>query len=164
VISRRNDRPGYDLSLVDDTGAWAVILKNKEDLEVAWSPDGTYLLYSFFEPDQGVVLWLRSAETAAEASLGVQTSAGKCAWHPSGYVITCGVPDAGSFARNVPSGRTATIDSIDTYDFDNSLSVRRYSGTKSALIGVLNPFVSSSGDYFVFTNSFDSRLYMVPLE
>lgn len=161
ITSRRADRPGYDLTLVDENGALRTLLSNKEGLETAWSPDGNYLLYSFFSPDMGVSLWLRSVQTNEEVNLGIYTSAHKCAWHPVGLAITCGVPIKKSLTRDVPAAQTATVDDVYTYDFDNNTLRLNYGGTNSSLIGVTEPLVSSSGNYFVFTNMFDSRLYVL---
>lgn len=163
VISRRSDRPGHDLSLVGMDGTLVPLLVNKENLDVAWSPDGRYLLYSYFEKDVGISLVLRDTDTGSEIALGLETSARKCAWHRIGEAVTCGVPDQNSFSRDVPADETATIDDIYTYDFDNNTLRRIYDGTPGTLIGVTAPLLSSSGNYFVFRNMFDSRLYILPL-
>lgn len=163
LTSRRTEKMGRDLSLVDEKGAFTVLLTGKENLETLWSPDGTYLLYSYFVPEKGISLWLRSAATGQEIDLGVETSAKKCAWHSLGLVVTCGVPMKKSLARDVSSDETATIDDIVTFDFDNTVVRQVYSGANSSLIGVTEPLLSSSDSYFVFTNIFDRRLYMLPL-
>ena len=162
LISKRSDRPGYDLTLIDAGGALRPLLSNKEGLEALWSSDGDLLLYSFFSADTGISLWLRSLQTGKEVALGVYTSAHKCAWHPVGRVVTCGIPMKKSLTRDVSSSQTATIDDIYTYDFDENTLRLNYSGTSSSLIGITNPLISSSGAYFVFTNMFDSRLYALP--
>lgn len=163
LISRRTDRPGYDLSLVDMKGVLTQVLSNKENLDIAWSPDGKYLLYSYFSSESGTALWLRDISSGAEAPLGLSTSAGKCSWHRSSTAITCGVPMQSSLSRDVPADQTATIDDIFTYDLYNNVLEKIYSGVKGTLIGVTEPLVSSSGEYLVFTNMFDGRLYLLPL-
>ncbi len=164
LISRRPDRAGYDLSLLPPSGVPETIISNKENLETSWSPNGDYLLYSYFAPDVGVSLWLRSIRTGEEVALGVYTSAKKCAWHRTDLAITCGIPMRKSLSRDVIADRTATIDDIYTYDFENNTSRLIYGGVSSSLIGVTEPLISSSGAYFVFTNMFDSKLYTLPLE
>jgi Tol biopolymer transport system component len=164
LTSRRPDRAGYDLSLLPPSGVLTTIISNKENLETAWSPDGAYLLYSYFAPDVGVSLWLRSIRTGEEVSLGIYTSAKKCAWHPIELAITCGIPTRTSLSRDVVADRTATIDDIYTYDFEDTTLRLIYAGVSSSLLGVTEPLISSTGAYFVFTNMFDSRLYTLPLE
>lgn len=163
LISRRSDRAGYDLSLLPPNGVLNTLITNKENLETSWSPDGNYLLYSYFAPEGGVSLWLRSIRTGEEVSLGIYTSAKKCAWHPIDIAVTCGIPMRKSLSRDVAADRTATIDDVYTYDFEENTLRLVYAGVSSALIGVTEPLISSSGTYFVFTNMFDSRLYVLPL-
>lgn len=163
MASRRPDRAGTDLSAVDLDGALTVMMSNRENLEYAWSPDGTRLLYSYFTAEQGVSLWYREAGSGLDAPLGLATSASKCAWHDNTMVITCGVPAKSSLGRDVPADRSATVDDIVTLDMSTGEQNRRYGGTSATLIGVIEPLVSSSGNYFVFTNLFDQRLYLFPL-
>ncbi len=163
MASRRPDRPGTDLSAVDLEGALTVMMSNRENLEYLWSPDGTRLLYSYFTPEQGVSLWYREAGSGLDISLGLSTSARKCAWHGTAMIITCGVPAKNSLSRDVPADRSATVDDIVTLDMSTGEQNRLYGGTSATLIGVIDPLVSSSEDYFVFTNLFDQRLYLFPL-
>ena len=164
MTSRRSDRPGYDLALIESNGSLKTILSNKENLEVSWSPDGNYLLYSYFDSTNGVTLHLYSLASDTQVDLGVYTSAQKCAWAPFGLAVTCGIPSKKSLSRDISSSQTATIDDIYTYDFDNNTLRLIYGGSSSALIGVTRPLISSSGKYFVFINMFDSRLYSLPLQ
>ena len=163
LVSRRADRPGFDLSLVGTDGTLVPVLTNKENLEAVWSPDASRLLYSFFTPDVGVSLWVHDATTGVDAPLGLPTSAEKCAWHPDGAHITCGVPVQSSLTRDVPADHTATIDDIVTLDLVTGDQHRLYGGTSASLISVIDPLVSSSGSSLVFTNLFDQRLYVLSL-
>jgi len=162
--SRRPDRAGYDLALLRENGSLSTILSNKENLETAWSPDGNYLLYSFFDTTDGVSLHLLALTSGTKVPLGVYTSAEKCSWSSYGLSITCGVPSKKSLTRDISSSRTATIDDVYTYDFDNNTLRLMYSGSSSTLLGVTKPLISSSGKYFVFINMFDSRLYSLPFQ
>jgi Tol biopolymer transport system component len=164
LLSRRADRPGYDLTLVSPDGTLRTLLTNKENLDVLWSPDGKYLLYSYFSSEAGTTLWLRSLEAGDEVNLGIYTSALKCAWHPVGLAVTCGIPVQKSLNGDVPADQSASIDDVLTYDFEANTLRSVYNGVRSSLVGVTKPLVSSSGKYFVFTNMFDSRLYMLPLQ
>lgn len=170
MASRRPDRAGTDLSAVALDGSLTVMMLNRENLEYSWSPDGTRLLYSYFTPEQGISLWYREAGSGLDVPLGLATSARKCAWHGNTMVVTCGVPAKSSLGRDVPAGHSATVDDIVTLDMTTGEQNRLYGGTSlptgqagTALIGVIEPLVSSSGDYFVFTNVFDRRLYLFPL-
>ncbi|MEK7638094.1 MAG: hypothetical protein AAB375_01570 [Patescibacteria group bacterium] len=163
MASRRPDRTGTDLSIIDLDGTLTIMMSNRENLEYVWSPDGTHLLYSYFTPEQGVSLWYREAGSRLDVPLGLATSARKCAWHDNTMTITCGVPAKNSLGRDVPADRSATVDDIATLDMSTGEQSRLYGGTGATLIGVIEPLVSSSGNYFVFTNLFDQRLYLFPL-
>ncbi len=163
MASRRPDRAGTDLSAIGLDGTLTVMMSNRENLEYAWSPDGSRLLYSYFTPEEGVSLWYRETGSGLDIPLGLATSARKCAWHDNTMTITCGVPAKNSLGRDVPADRSATVDDIVTLNLTTGEQNRQYGGTSATLIGVIEPLVSSSGNYFVFTNLFDQRLYLFPL-
>lgn len=163
LLTQRPDRPGRDLSLVDQRGKITTILTNRENLETTWSPDGTQALISYFTPETGISLWHYRISSGESTPLAIETSAAKCAWATDSMSITCGVPMQNTLTRDVPADRTATVDHIETLDFTSGERTRNYTGVQGTLLGVTAPLMSSSGDYFVFTNMFDSRLYALPL-
>lgn len=163
LSSRRADRTGTDLSVIDLKGILTVMMSDFENLEYIWSPDGTRLLYSFYTPEHGVSLWYRDAGSGGDIPLGLSTSARKCAWHDTTLVITCGVPVKSSLSGDVPADRSSTVDDIVTLNIATGEQNHLYGGTSTTLIGVIDPLVSSSEHYFVFTNLFDQHLYMLPL-
>jgi len=163
MASRRPDRAGTDLSVVGLDGTLTMLMSNRENLEFAWSPDGTRLLYSYFTPEQGVSLWYHEIASDVDVPLGIATSAAKCAWHHAAFIITCGVPAKSSLGRDVPAERSATVDDIVTLNIDTGEQSRLYGGTSTTLVGVIEPMVSTSENYFVFTNVFDRKLYVFPL-
>jgi Tol biopolymer transport system component len=163
LSSRRADRTGSDLSMIDLQGALAIVMTDRDNLEYVWSPDGTHLLYSYYTENDGTTLHVRDMATGYDSLLGLATSARKCAWHGNTLVITCGVPANNSLSGPIPADRSSTIDDIVTLDMTTGLQTRLYSGVSTNLIGVIDPMVSSSEGYFVFTNLFDQRLYSFPL-
>lgn len=163
MSSRRADRTGTDLSLVDIQGQLTILMTDLNNLEYTWSPDGTKLLFSYYSDQQGETLWYRDIGAGINLPLALATSARKCAWHGNTSVITCGVPVKSSIGGAVPADRTSTIDDIVSLDMATGLQSRLYGGTNTALIGIIDPIISSSEQYFVFTNLFDQRLYLFPL-
>jgi Tol biopolymer transport system component len=161
--SRRPDRVGTDLTLINSRGDISAVLSNRENLEYTWSPDGSLLLYSYFTSKEGVALWYRNLKTGLDIPVGLPTSAKKCAWHATGDSITCGVPQNSSLSGNAPAQQSSTIDTIVSLNLITGDQVEHYVGSRAALIGVLNPVISSSEKYFVFKNVFDRRLYLLPL-
>ncbi|MBP6885954.1 MAG: PD40 domain-containing protein [Candidatus Pacebacteria bacterium] len=162
--SRRSNHAGYDLTIVDSAHTLRQLLTNKENLELSWSPDGKRLLYSYFSPTDGVSLWIWDENTAMSAPLLVPTSAQKCTWTPQGDSIVCGIPAKNTLTRDIPADKTATIDNIEVIDPTTNARRRIYTGAPGRLFGVTKPLVTTSGEYFVFTNMFDARLYVVPLQ
>jgi hypothetical protein len=164
MLSQRLDRTGSDLSLIDpSSGDLTVLMTNRENLEYQWSPDGTKLLFSYYTSAQGISLWERDISSGNEVSLGVATSAQKCAWQIDGITVVCGVPVKSSLTRGVSAAHSATIDDIVTLNTRSGEQTVQYHGTSTMPLGTISPLVSSSGAYFVFTNVFDQRLYSFPL-
>lgn len=160
--SKRDDKPGRDLATVDLNGNLQVRMMNRENLELAWSPDGTQLLFSYFSAERGVSLWRLDVATDTAVSLDIATSARKCAWHTDGYTITCGVPAKSALTRDVSVDRSATVDDIVTINLLTLQQDTIYHASDN-LVGIVDPIISSSGIYVVFTNVFDQRLYLFPL-
>jgi WD40 repeat protein len=163
LLSKRTDRPGTDLSVVDMEGNLSIILSGRENLEYRWSPDGTLVLFSYFTSNQGVSLWVTDARGLQDVPLGIASSAQKCAWHSDNRTITCGIPARTTLTRDVAADKTATLDDIATIDIGTGLRSDQYASSRDTLLGVIDPLLSSSQNYFVFTNLFDGRLYSLPL-
>ncbi len=163
ILSKRTDRPGKDLSVIDLAGNLSILLSGRENLEYRWSPDGTLLLFSYFTSEQGVSLWYADARALQEIPLGVATSAQKCAWHSDNRTVTCGIPARSALTRDVAANKTATIDDIATIDLGTGLPDQRYTSDREVLLGIIDPIISPSQNYFVFTNLFDGRLYSLSL-
>lgn len=163
LSSRRPDRTGWELTFVRMDGTLEVMLSGRENLEYTWSRDGSKLLFSFFLPGEGVALWYHDIGQAVDVPLGLSTSAKKCAWHPSGSVVTCGVPSKNNLSQDVPADRVATTDDIITLDISSGMQTTNYTAQTGTLLGVINPLISSSGRYVAFPNMFDNRLYFLEL-
>lgn len=163
LLSKRTDRPGKDLSVIDLTGHLSILLSGRENLEYAWSPDGTRLLFSYFTAEQGVSLWETTGDAVQEIPLGLATSAQKCAWHADNITITCGIPTRNGLTRDVAANKTATLDEIITIDGTTGIQTPQYAAISGTLLGVIDPMISASQQYFVFTNLFDGRLYALKL-
>ena len=163
LASKRSDRSGTDLTAVSTEGDLLPFMTNRESLEFIWSRDGRYLLFSYFVPGSGVGLWYRDMSTGAEVPLGLATGARKCAWHPAGLSVTCGIPSKTSLVNGVSSAMTATLDDIVTLDIAEGKEHRSYVARQGVFLGVIDPLVSSSGNHFVFTNLFDKKAYSLEL-
>lgn len=163
LTSKRPDRAGSDMAIIGLSGELRVLMSNRENLEYAWSPDGSRLLFSYFYPGRGITLWYRTLDRDLDIAVPLSTSARKCAWHTSLEKITCGIPTTTTLSRDTPSDRTATIDDIATFDLQAGTLTTHYQGTTTNLLGVIDPSLSSSERYFLFTNIFDRRLSMVEL-
>lgn len=163
VTSRRHDRTGTDMSLITLDGSFRRLLEDLENLEYRWSPDGRRLLFSYFVPAEGIRLWYRDLESPLDIALGVETSAQKCAWHPGGTRVTCGVPTKTELARDIPSDMMATSDDIVTIDLETLTQTQLASADQKTPLGVMEPVVTESAGYFAFVNLFDHRLYSLPL-
>lgn len=160
--SRRPGGNRSDLTAVTPDGKLSALLSGKESLEYVWSRDGKKLLFSYFG-EGDIELWFLDTETGATFLLPVSTGAYKCAWTPDSMSAVCGVPPEGSLARDIPSGRTATRDDIVVINVLQQTLENIYTAQKDVLLGVVEPLVSSSGAFLVFINSFDQRLYRLPL-
>lgn len=163
ITSRRPDDHGSDLTRVSLTGDIAPLLDNREGLEYAWSPDGSYALISSFNTAGELSLTLLSVATRVETPLPFATSASKCTWGTARASIICGIPSQPSLTHDVPSERTATNDDIVLLNMDTLTTTPIYQATKNALFSVMHPIVSSSGRFLFFTNLFDGKLYELAL-
>ena len=164
LVSRRPDQNGWDLSLVGMNGALTPVLTDRENLATQWSRDGSQLLYSAFITTQGIELFLRTITTGEDIPLGIATSADKCAWTPDGTRIVCGVPTHSSLTGDVPASKTATVDTIISFDLTTGAQQTVWTPPSGTLMGVIDPVITSSGRAFAFTNLFDHRLYSVSLD
>lgn len=163
MTSQRPDRQGKDLSSIDLHGNLTPLIADRENLEYSWSPDGLHLLFSYFSPEQEISLWYRDISSGADVPLDLATSAKKCAWHTTGTSITCGIPAKNTLTHDIPADHTATIDDIVTLDLLSGQQQRLYAGTRAKLIGIIDPINSSDDRFFIFSNLFDQRLFMLPL-
>lgn len=160
--SRRPGGNRSDLMALTPDGKLSALIPGKEMLEYTWSRDGKKLLFSYFGGER-VELWYLDMGTGGGLQLPISTGAHKCAWTPDSATILCGVPPEGSLTRDVPSERTATRDDIIAVDISLQTQEVVYAAQKDILLGVASPLVSSSGTFLVFINSFDQRLYRLPL-
>jgi dipeptidyl aminopeptidase/acylaminoacyl peptidase len=163
LVSRHAGGPGRDMTVIGADGSLAPLLSNISNLEYAWSRDGSKLLYSYFDQSGGVRLWYMDVSQHTPVSLGLATSASKCAWHNDNTEITCGVPSNTALAHDVSAADSATLDDIITLHILTGEQTKQYSIQKGVYIGVIDPVISSSGSFFVFTNLFDQKLYSLPL-
>jgi len=161
LVSRRPDQTGWDLTSVSMTGGLTFLLSNQENLELAWSHDGSKLLYSSFVPKVGVQLFSMDVATGTAFPLGLATSASKCAWSSDSIRVVCGVPTQPALTSDVPASKTATVDSIVAVDFASGTSQTLWTPPSGTLLGVIDPVISSSGRFFAFSNIFDHRLYVL---
>jgi hypothetical protein len=163
LVSRRPDQNGWDMTLIGMDGALTSVLSGRENLEYAWSRDGSKLLFSAFVPQQGVALFFRNMDFGVDMPLGIATSADKCAWTPDATRIVCGVPVRSALTRDVPASKTATVDEIVSIDPATGSQQTIWTPPGGTLMGVIDPLVSASGMSFVFTNLFDHKLYSVTI-
>lgn len=164
LLSRRPDRAGWDLTLIAMDGTLTPLLSGQENLAYRWSRDGTKLLYSSFISQKGIELFmLDMANPSVPVSVGLATSADKCAWSPDGLSVVCGVPTGTGLSQDIPAAKTATTDAITMFGVRDGTLVNVWTPKERTLIGVIDPLISSSGDYFVFPNLFDRDLYTVSL-
>jgi hypothetical protein len=162
MASRRTDRAGWDLTAVGLTGEITPILTNKENLEYLWAPDGRSFIYSYFVPDQGIELFWHNPATGDDLPLSVATSARKCAWLPTGDGLVCGIPSKTALSRDVPADRMATTDDLVRVALFGASTVL-YKVPAQTLLGIIDPVITPSGDFFAFQNLFDQRLYTYDL-
>ncbi len=149
--------PGRDLTLISMDGALIPLLSDMANLEYVWSPDGSKLLYSYFEKDKGIQLWKMEVFNHIQTPLGLATAARKCAWHPDMISVTCGIPTNTALSRDVPSAQSATHDDIITL---NTLTgEHQVVLSQNNALGIIDPEISSSGSSFLFTNLFDQKRY-----
>lgn len=163
MVTRREPRNGSDLTLISLDGTLRTLMTGAENLETAWSPDGRMLLYSSYRDGQGIVLRLLDVDNGDDISLGLATSAAKCAWHPNGRAITCGVPHGSSLARDIPAANMATTDDVISVDLESGGQTVVAGAGGGALVGVIEPLVVASGRYFAFVNLFDRKLHYLEL-
>lgn len=163
VTSQRHDRTGADMSLIGTDGSFRRFFEKRENLEYTWSPDGRRLLLSYFVANEGVRLWYRDLEAPADVPLNVPTSAKKCAWHPDGAHVICGVPVNAELARDIPSDMVATADSIISVNLLDGAQAVLFRPEQKTPLGVTEPTLTASGRYFAFVNLFDRRLHFLEL-
>lgn len=164
LLTQRTGSVGRDLSLVNLDGTLRILLSNRDNLEHVWSPSGQKLLFSYFVTGKGVQLLYLDITLGAPIFLNIATSAAKCAWQPDEQGIVCGVPASDSLTRDISADKTATLDAISQIDLVSGAINKLYSPQKGVLLGVGESLVSSSGNYFVFRNLFDQRLYVLTIE
>lgn len=162
LLTKREDTAGRDLALIDTSGAFKILLKNQENLEYFWSRDGKRILFSFFAPNQDIQLAYMDLPSETIYPLSTRTSASKCAFTPDINTVVCGVPTT-PLPRDIEAEKTATLDDIVSIDIISDTLTKISTATKSTLISVSDPLISSSGNYITFTNLFDRRLYKLDL-
>lgn len=163
LASRSSGRAGTDLSILSQTGSLISILSQKENLEYAWSRDGSKLLYSYFEKSRGIQLWYYDATTQLSFALDVATSAQKCAWHRDGVIVTCGVPTNTLLSQDRTAIQSATRDDIVSINTTSGIQKIISKTDTQSYLSVIDPVISPLGDFFVFINIFDQHAYSVEL-
>jgi hypothetical protein len=159
VVSQKAGNTAKDLSFVGLDGSLRVMLSGRENLEYKLPRSNKIMLFSFYDQGKGIQLWIVDMDTENAVALNVQTSAAKCAWTPDESAVICGIPQKDALVSDVAANDTATVDDIVRIDITTGEQTTLYKAQKDALMSVSDPLISSSGNYFVFRNLFDQRLY-----
>ncbi len=125
------------------------LLESRQGLQVKWSGDGKKVLFSSTE--SGILNLsykdYNGTESEPEVSLGISTSASKCAWSIDNKSVVCGVP------RSSTAG-----DEIYEIGLDGT---KKLLSSPSSNISVGEIFLSNLEDYVVVLNDIDSKLYVL---
>jgi hypothetical protein len=162
LLTKRPDRDGWDLSLLDSEGVLTPLITNREGLEVLWSPNGTRALVSYIT-DDGMTLSVLDRASGLLAPLGVETSARKCAFSPAQDSVVCGIPSSRALSRDAAADRTATHDAIAAISLDSGLARTVMPALDSVRFSVIDPAVTASGRFLVFRNLYDRKVYGLPI-
>ncbi|MBI2062648.1 MAG: hypothetical protein HYT61_00135 [Candidatus Yanofskybacteria bacterium] len=121
------------------------IINLKNNLEVAWSPDEQKIVYSYVDSSTGQNgLYLMNLGAKEEMPLNLNYTASKCVWSFDNKTVYCaGVDSFVSLDATAANAGTQTI--------ANSQSIDASSAT--------NLFLTSTGDYIIFKNIKDGKLY-----
>jgi hypothetical protein len=131
------------------------ILDSKNELDISWSRDGGYLLYSYLNNKGTQSLFILDADRQKESALTLNTLASKCAWTLDAKTIICGVPTAPS---NDPLVSSAIGDDIYEYALKDG-SKKHLAGADFQDLRVQEMFLSPLEDFILFVNGFDGKLY-----
>ncbi len=125
------------------------ILELKNNLEVAWSPNGQKIIYSYSDPStKQNGLYFMDIADKNEVPLNLDFDASKCVWSIDNKNVYCaGIDSFVYFDATADSVKTQTV--ANSQDADPSSSA--------------NLFLTSTEDYLLFKNTKDGRLYGLSL-
>ena len=125
------------------------ILNQKDNLQIAWSPDGQKFIYSYNDPySEKGGLYLTDLSIKKETPLGLDFIASKCAWGLDNKTVYC-------VGTNSVSYFDATNTAPEPAMIPNSQNIN---ATASDLL------LTNTGDYLIFKNSKDGKLYGLRLK
>jgi DNA-binding beta-propeller fold protein YncE len=162
LLTKRPDRDGWDLSLLDDEGVLTPLITNREGLEVLWAPTGSRALVSYVT-DEGIVLSVLDRSSGSMVPLGIETSVRKCAFSPEQDSIVCGIPTSRALSRDAAADRTATNDAIAVISLESGISRTVMPARDAVRFSVIDPAVTASGRFLVFRNLYDRKVYGLPI-
>ncbi len=127
------------------------ILEAKTNLQIAWSPDGQKLIYSYTDPSTNSSnLYLMDPTDKIEHLLKNDLNANKCVWSIDNKTVYCaGVNSFLSFDTTLPelSPKTITIPTnYGVIDLENATGL----------------FLTSSENFIIFQDATNGKLYGLP--
>ncbi len=129
----------------EGSGTLQNIINLKSNLETVWSSDGQKIIYSYVDSSTGQnSLYLIDSSIGKEIALNLNYAASRCAWGPDNKTVYCAGID--SFVSFVPTAAT-----VETRAIASSQGTDTTSATNLLLTG--------TGDYLIFKNLKDGKLY-----
>ncbi|MDP3954141.1 MAG: hypothetical protein Q8Q06_01840 [bacterium] len=155
VYLHKPDLRYYELSTVYtldiQTGKLAPIVELDKHLSFEWSPTGNKILYSSEDPGDGKLkLHVNELLSGNISNLDLETSASKCSWGNNEETIYCSKPG--------PGGDTFYMVTLSSKDGPQKIITPDENTDATELV------LTSSGDYLIFRNLNNNRLYSLLLK
>lgn len=144
----------FDVLSVDLSSNLQRILADQPQSIFLWSPSGTQFVFSA----SSGTLTLHNLKTGEETDLRVKTTASKCAWDRQEAFIICGING------NTNNEDRVVSDSIVRIVLSDASVQKLPVSPPKVGISVQDPFISTLGNYLVFTNNYDELLYSLKLK
>lgn len=143
---------GYSkiFSLTKD-GALKIILKDTKNLDINWSKDGQSFLYSAMGEGGKPELFHKNIAEGNTTTLPIAASASKCGWSIDNETIVCAIS-------------TASEDNEEIYKINVATGAKQLITPLEQNMKVREMLLSNIGEYAIFLNVYDEKLYFLQIE
>jgi len=145
----RGQNHNYTIYTLSVEGALTKVLESKENPKEKWSPSGNKIIFSETDRFGKRVLFYKNLGILEKIQLNISSFGSKCAWSRDEITIVCGERDNSGtdsiYKINIETNKKELL-----YDHDTT-------------INITSGIMTNLGNFFVFINALDGKLYALKL-